>query len=224
MPARQAANFRLDVLCPGGKDPEQYFDQPVTPEAGGHPPVNFHAFAACTGGAFHRETKNALAERTPILLLLRGDFKDSLRALIACQEKRRVVVVSLKETGLHQIAEQMSDGGRIARFFEIMARADGCLATTPEAADLYRQARAKLDRDTVGFIPTPYPLEFPKWDLSVKPDKQSGIFIGTREWDVPSRNHFAALFVARQLCEETGETVTVFGGFSLFWARFCGTQ
>jgi hypothetical protein len=40
-------------------------------------------------------------------------------------------------------------------------------------------------------------------------NEQSGIFIGTREWDVPSRNHFAALLVARQLCETTGEPVTV---------------
>src|SRR4029077_3641696 len=31
----------------------------------------------------------------------------------------------------------------------------------------------------------------------------------TREWDVPSRNHFAALLVARHLCEATGEPVTV---------------
>src|SRR5262249_31463604 len=28
-------------------------------------------------------------------------------------------------------------------------------------------------------------------------------------WDVPSRNHFAALLVARQLCEATGEPITV---------------
>jgi len=42
----------------------------------------------------------------------------------------------------------------------------------------------------------------------VPPDEQSGIFIGTREWDVPSRNHFAALLVARELCEATGEPVT----------------
>jgi len=40
-------------------------------------------------------------------------------------------------------------------------------------------------------------------------NEQSGIFVGTREWDVPSRNHFAALLVARQLFEATGEPVTV---------------
>jgi len=43
----------------------------------------------------------------------------------------------------------------------------------------------------------------------VPPTEQSGIFVGTREWDVPSRNHFAALLVTRQLCDATGEPVTV---------------
>jgi hypothetical protein len=205
-----AAEFKLTVLSPGGRDREQYFDDAATPDSQGHPPVNFHAFAACTSGSFHRKAEHAIAEKTPILLLLRGDFKASQRALLECQKEKRAAVVSLKETGLHQIAQQMRSGGRIRRFFDIMERADGCLATTPEAADLYRQARGKLDPATVGFIPAPYPLEDPNWDFSVKPDKQAGILIGTREWNVPSRNHFAALLIARRLCEETGEPVTVF--------------
>src|SRR6476646_843498 len=124
--ARTAA-FKLTVLSPRGSDPEQYFDQPVTPESAAHAPVNFHAFAACTGGSFQRETGKAIEEKTPILLLLRGDFKATQRA------PGRTVVVSLKETGLHQIAQQMSDGGKIERFLDIMNRAQGVLATTPEA-------------------------------------------------------------------------------------------
>src|SRR5439155_20487641 len=41
-------------------------------------------------------------------------------------------------------------------------------------------------------------------------NQRSGIFIGTREWNVPSRNHLGALFLARQLSEQTREQVTVF--------------
>ena len=67
----------------------------------------------------------------------------------------------------------------------------------------------KRDPATVAFIPTPYPIEDQRWNFSVHPAEQSGIFVGTREWDVPSRNHFAALLVARHLCEATGEPVTV---------------
>ncbi len=198
------------MLSPGGRDPEQYFDQAVTPESSAHAPVNFHAFAACSGGSFQRETQKAIDEKTPILLLLRGDLKATQRALIACRAAKRTVVVSLKETGLHQIAQQMSDGGKIERFLDIMSRAQGVLATTPESVDLYLQARPKKDRTSVGFAPTPYPLEDEKWNFAIQPDKQRGIFIGTREWDVPSRNHFAALLIAKRISETTGEPVTVF--------------
>jgi len=210
MASKDAGEFKLTVLNPRGRDPEQYFDEPATPESGGHSPVNFHGFAACTRGTFHREVKAAIAEKTPILLLMRGDFKASQRALTECKAAGRTVVVSLKETGLHQIADQMSSGGKIARFLDIITRADGCLATTPEAADLYRQVRIKADRTTVGFAPIPYPIEDSKWNFAVQPDKQKGIFVGTREWNVPSRNHFAALLLARRICEATAEPVTVF--------------
>jgi hypothetical protein len=210
MAPKAAVDFKLNVLSPGGRDPDQYFEDAIKPDSGGHPPTNFHAFAACTRGAFHRDVKDALAEKAPVLLLLRGNFKASQRALAELKREKRTVVVSLKETGLHQIAQQLSDPGRISRFFEIVAQADGCLATTPEAVEIYRRVRGKHDPTTVAFIPTPYPLEDKDWDLSIQPDKQSGIFIGTREWDVPSRNHAAALLFARQLSETTGETVSVF--------------
>lgn len=208
--SNEAADFRLSVLNPDGRDLEQHFDDDATVSSRAHPPINFHAFAACTRGAFHRDVKNAIAEKTPVLLLLRGDFKASQLALIECKKQQRIVVVSLKETGLHQIAQQLSHPERLSKFLQIVGQADGCIATTPEAADIYRQARAQRDSATVAFIPIPYPLEDRQWDLSIQPDKQSGIFMGTREWDVPSRNHFAALLVARQLCDATGESVTVF--------------
>src|SRR5437660_5706582 len=47
-------------------------------------------------------------------------------------------------------------------------------------------------------------------DFTVPPNEQSGIFVGTREWDVPSRNHAAALLLARELSQKSGESVTVF--------------
>ncbi len=161
MTPQSAEHFRLTVLNPAGRDPEQKFHKLPAPGEGAHPPINFHGFAACTLGAFHYNPSRAVAEHTPILLLLRSDF------------------------------------------------ADGCIATTPEAAEIYKCARGKHDAATVAFIPTPYPIEDRRWNLSLPATEQSGIFVGTREWDVPSRNHFAALLVARQLCETTGEPVTL---------------
>jgi hypothetical protein len=210
MASTDATDFRLCVLNPGGRDLEQYFDEPVGPTDTGHPPINLHAFAACTSGSFHRKTRNAIEEKRPILLILRGNFRATERALVACQKEKRTVAVALKETGLHQIAEQLRDPGRLARFMRIVAQADGCIATTPEAAELFRRARPERDGTTVAFIPTPYPLEDKRWNFVVPPNEQSGIFVGTREWDVLSRNHLSALLLAREICAASGEPVTVF--------------
>ena len=209
MAANSPENFRLTVLNPGGRDLEQQFDSASGFGEGPHPPTNFHAFAACSFGAFHRDTRRAIAEKTPVLLLLRSDFRASERALTDSKKEGRTVAVSLKETGLHQIAQQLRDPAKLSRLVKIVANADGCIATTPEAAEIYQRVRYKHDPTTVAFIPTPYPIEDERWDFSVPRNEQSGIFVGTREWDVPSRNHFAALLVARQLSETTGEPVTV---------------
>jgi hypothetical protein len=201
------SNFRLTVLNPRGRDAAQDFPDGAGETALPHPPTNFHAYAACTRGNFQRETKDAITQGTPVLLLLRGDFAASERALEALEKARRFVAVSLKETGLHQIADQLRNSIRLARFIRIVNRADACLAPTPEAADLYRAIRGA---GRVAFIPTPYPIDDRRWDFSRPIEQRSGIFIGTREWDVPSRNHLAALLVARRLSESTGEQVTLF--------------
>jgi hypothetical protein len=208
MTSQGGEHFRLTVLNPGGRDPEQQFQNVPVPGEGAHPPINFHAFAACTSGAFHFNPPRAVAENTPVLLLLRSDFRSSERALRDLKKQGRIVAVSLKETGLHQIAQQLRDGARLSRFMKILAEADGCIATTPEAAEIYKRVRSKRDPATVALIPTPYPVEDWRWNFSVPANEQSGIFVGTREWDVPSRNHFAGLLVARQLCEATGQPVT----------------
>src|SRR5260370_24725014 len=209
MASHGADDFRLTVLNPGGRDPEQHFRDAIDPGVGEHPPINFHGFAACTRGAFHYDTRRAITEETSVLLLLRGDFQNSERALGELKKHGRPVAVSMKETGMHQIAQQLCDRAKLSRFMKIVGEADGCIATTPEAAEIYQRARRKDDPSTVAFIPTPYPLDDPQWNFSVPVNEQSGIFVGTREWDVPSRDHFAALVVARQLCEATVEPVTV---------------
>ena len=209
MTSQGAEHFRLTVLNPGGRDPEQQFHDPPAPSEGAHPPINFHAFAACTLGAFHSNPRRAIAEDTPVLLLLRSDFRASECALHDLKKQGGIVAVSLKETGMHQIAKQLCDRAKLSRFMKIVAQADGCLATTPEAAEIYQRGLLKCDPATVSFVPTPYPIEDGRWNFSAPATEQSGIFVGTREWDVPSRNHFAAVLVARQLSETTGEPVTV---------------
>src|SRR5437764_914353 len=209
MSSQTAQHFRLTVLNPSGRDRQQQFQNLPGPGEGAHPPINFHAFAACSLGAFHFNPRQAIVEGTPVLLLLRSDFRASERALSDLKKQGRTVAISLKETGLHQIAQQLCNRAKLARFMKIVAEADGCIATTPEAAEIYQRVRSKRDPATIAFIPTPYPVEDQRWNFFLSPTEQSGIFVGTREWDVPTRNHFAALLVARQLCEATGEPVTV---------------
>ncbi|MFN2474714.1 MAG: hypothetical protein ABR526_00020 [Chthoniobacterales bacterium] len=199
--------FRLAVLNPGGRDAEQDFSAGV-PHTAAHAPVNFHAYAACTGGVFFRDTKRAASAGMPVLLMLRGDFRESERALAALHEAGRTVAVSLKETGLHQIADQLSDRAKLRRFLAIVRAADGCIASTPEAADVFRAARGT--DESVAFIPTPYPLHDAAWDFSRPISERRGIFVGTREFDVPSRNHLAALLLAKELNATTGARVTVY--------------
>lgn len=202
-----SSSFRLTVLNPGGRDEAQDFPDGAGETALPHPPTNFHAYAACTRGSFQRDTKQALEQQTPVLVLLRGDFGSSERAVDALQAAGRTVAVSLKETGLHQIANQLQNSARLARFVRIVKKADACLAPTAEAADLFRAVRGP---ERVAFIPTPYPIDDPRWDFSRPIEQRAGIYIGTREWEVPSRNHLAALMLARRLSENTGENVTVF--------------
>src|SRR6266566_5360543 len=146
MTSQSAEHFRLTVLNPGGRDPEQHFHEVPAPGEGVHPPINFHAFAACTLGAFHFNPRRAVAENTPVLLLLRSDFRASERALSDLKKQGRIVAISLKETGLHQIAQQLCNRAKLARFMKIVAEADGCIATTPEAAEIYQRIRLKRNR------------------------------------------------------------------------------
>ena len=96
--APDAGNFRLAVLNPGGRDHEQHFAENRAPQANEHPPVNFHAYAACTHGAVFRDTKRAIASNWPVLLLLRGDFRASERALAELKKSKRKTVVALGVT------------------------------------------------------------------------------------------------------------------------------
>jgi hypothetical protein len=185
--------MQLAVLNPGGRDPEQRFpDGAGAPDAHVHPPVNYHAYAACTRGRFFDDARAIPQEMRAVLLLLRKDLKASLAALKTLRSQGKVIAVSWKESGMHQVAQQLDDASNIAMFREICSLADGVLSSTQELVPIYRAAGAKVAE----FIPTPYPVDDARWDFSRPLSERRGIFIGTREWDVPSRNHAAALLRA----------------------------
>ncbi len=190
--------MKFAVVNPGGRDKAQTFaGGPGSPRGSGHAPVNFHAYAACLGGGFFRD--EAEVEDGVALLLLR---KRNLRRVLAAIERlhRRGVkaLVSCKETGSHQVAELLGDVTRWELFCAICSAADGVLTPVSALEEVYRLAGAKR----VECVPTPYPLEFPEWDFGVPLEKRLGIFVGTREFGVPSRNHLAAVALADALSRE----------------------
>ena len=195
--------MQLAVLNPGGHDREQCFpDFAGAPDdAVAHPPVNYHAYAACTGGTFYRDPARIPPGQRAVLLVLRRDLKHCLKALRQLKSEGRQVAVTLKESGLHQVAKLLGDSEALGLFRQICGLADGCLASAPDLAGVYLAAGGRR----VSFIPTPYPVESGKWDFGLPLSQRAGVFIGTREWATPSRNHAAALLLAASL----GVPVTV---------------
>lgn len=199
--------MQLAVLNPGGNDPEQRF-----PDFAGnvddrvHAPVNYHAFAACTGGGFFCKAERISPEQKCVLLLLRRDLKTCLRALEFLKSAGKCVAISWKESGLHQVSPQLKKTANRDLFQQICERADAALSSTPELVSLYEAAGARR----VEFLPTPYPVEDSRWDFSMAVSERRGIFVGTREFDVRSRNHLLALMEAGALGKKLNEPVTVF--------------
>lgn len=201
--------MKIAVLNPRGNDPDQAFaDGAGVPREDCHAPVNFHAFAACTGGGFYCDDRSIPADVKAVVLLLRHDLKASRQALLELRRAGKTVAVSWKEAGAFQVAPVLGKPDKLRLFQEICQRADAAIATTADAAPLYMAAGARA----VEFIPTPYPVEESAWDFSVPLAERQGIFVGTREFDTASRNHLAALMAIKALAESMQEPVTVFNG------------
>ena len=199
--------MKLAVLNPRGNDPDQMFpDFAGSPDEHAHAPVNYHAFAACTGGGFFRRASSIPAEMRAVLVLVRHDLKATRDAIAELRRAKKAVVIGWKEAGAHQIAAQLAKPAQVRLFREICERCDGAIAVTPDLVPFFQAAGVSRAE----FIPTPYPLDDARWDCSFPEEQRRGIFIGTREFDVPSRNHLTALWMVKRLAESMGEPVTVF--------------
>ncbi len=207
---------RLAVLCATGSDRHERFDDGAGAVGrGGHPPVNYHAYAACLGGSFHRGLDTLRPDDDVVLLLLSRHLGLNLRLLRRLKASGRTVLVAFKETGFQQILERIGTPRRLRAMREVLALADGCLSPTRALAPVY----AALTAAPVAAIPTPYPVDDPRWDFSRPEGSHRGIFVGTREFFNPTRNHLLSLVLLRQVAASTGEPVTVINtdGFRGDW-------
>lgn len=192
--------MKFAVFNPGGRDKDQLFSNGAGgPEDPGHPPVNYHAYAACTSGGFFRSEGAIPPETEKVLLLLRKrNLRKVLEAASLLRKRGCRIFVSCKESGSHQIAELLGDVTRWQLFQEICGSVDGAIASTPELVSLYRAAGCPRAE----FVPTPYPVDSPAWDFSQPLEKRRGLFVGTREFGTPSRNHLAAVALADELSRD----------------------
>lgn len=188
------------VLNPGGRDADQVFTNGAgTPEAPGHPPVNYHAYAACCRGGFFRSEKSLPLSPGRVLVLLRKrNLRKALAAVVSLRRLGWDVRISCKESGSHQVAGLLGDVSRWQLFQEICAASDGAISSTPALVSLYLAAGCAHAE----FVPTPYPVDASAWDFSQPLDKRRGIFLGSREFGTPSRNHLAAVALADELSRE----------------------
>ncbi|MBU6302678.1 MAG: hypothetical protein KGS60_14080 [Verrucomicrobia bacterium] len=198
----------LAVLNPGGRDAMiDYGDGPGIPGSGLHPPVNFHAYAAATRGAFCDAVEQVLDGRRfgHCLVLLRRRLRPCLEAVRRLQGAGLKVWVAWKECSPFQIAAQLEEPKLWGLYEEVLGLSDAVVTPTlgpPPLPPNLREPRFLQ-------IPTPYPVDLPAWDFSCAPGDRRGIFLGTRELFTASRNHLAALSTALRVARRTGTHVTV---------------
>ena len=212
MPADSSnPGFRLAVLNPGGRDPHvAYADGPGAPGDSGHPPINFHAYAAATGGDFLDSVKTALTgDHDAVLILIRRRVKVSLEAVRKLKEAGRTVLVSWKEAGPYQIAEQLRSSSTLDSYQEILSLADGVLSPCAVLPPRWGWISAAEFARKTRFIPTPYPLESSDWDFGKPIEQRKGILVGTREFFTPIRNHLLTLAESATLTADLNVPVTV---------------
>lgn len=193
----------LAVLNPKGKDPFlDYSGGPDRYDPEVHPPVNFHAYAAATYGAFFDSTRQVIGMRErfdAVLVLIRRRTWISLDAVKQLKAAGLHVLVAWKECSHNQVSRQLKSVRALRAYGRILELADGILtptfATPPLTGGIgYTEFRRKLK-----FVPTPYPVDLPTWDFSKPIRERVGMFIGTREFKTESRNHIQAIARAASL-------------------------
>jgi hypothetical protein len=196
----------LAVLNPKGRDPYlDYSRGPDSYQRGVHAPINFHAYAAATNGAFFDSTEDFLEVRDrydAVFVLIRRRTWITLEAVRKLKKAGVTVLVAWKECSHNQISRQLNSVKAVRAYGEILELADGIVSPTlawpPRVGSIDQNRFWKKMK----FIPTPYPVDFPSWDFSTPVNERSGILIGTREFKTETRNHIQAVTRAASLAHE----------------------
>ncbi|WP_428381489.1 hypothetical protein [Nevskia ramosa] len=201
--------MRLDVVNPWGRDaPVDWRGGLTPPGAPGHAPINYWAWAAATGGRFHQTPDTVDGSADAVVVLLRRRGLANLRAVRQLKARGLTVFVSWKESGSAQIEHQLRYPWRRWLHRQVLAACDGAFAATEPGFTHYQEYGLPSER--VRFVATPYPFDEPGWDFAQAIDARSGIVVGTRQFDQPSRRHTEALQLAGRIARAAGTPLTVF--------------
>ncbi len=196
----------IAVLNPRGRDPYlDYSGGAEKYERGIHAPINFHAFAAATHGAFYDSTEDVIAARdrfTAVLVLIRRRTWITLAAVKRLKQAGLRVIVAWKECSHNQISRQLNSPKALRAYGEILVECDGILSPTLAWPPRVGPIRQEDFWRKLKFIPTPYPTDLPAWDFSTPITERCGILIGTREFKTEARNHIHAVARAASLAHE----------------------
>jgi hypothetical protein len=199
--------MKLFVLHPGSDCPDQQFeDFAGTPSSKLPPPLGYHGFAACTGGAFVRKASNIPASEKRVLLLLDGNMKRGRQAIIDLRRAGKTVVIAFAHTSVPQLLEQLKSPGALEVFQEICTRAHAAITPARDLEPVFRSCGLLY----VESILPPVPIDEPAWDFSTRPETRSGIMLGSWDWHTPSKNHLLALLGLKEVASQMYEPVTVF--------------
>lgn len=215
--------MKITVLNAGGRDSNISYENGIgTPSPHHHPPVNYHAYAACTEGKFLKSIDD-IQNSESIIFLIRTDLKESVKNLTKLRKKYpdSKVLLLFKETGPYQILSALKKPADLLNLSILGKLADGFLSPTPFVSDWLKN----FTDNSVFFVPTPYPFHDPNWDFSSPFEKRSGIMLGTKEFDVHWRMHLPTLISIRKWIQGQKIKLTVInkdGKSSLKWLDAVG--
>jgi hypothetical protein len=200
----------LVVYVPNGKDgPVRYALNSIGLKSGTHPPVNYHAYAACVGGVFTNRWDADVLGSTNVLLIITSQVEEALLTAVKLKALGKKIFVTFKETGFLQIALQLQNKRNLEFFRKLMDQVDGVICPVPALQSFFDSYKLTRPNLKIQFIPTPYPVDHSSMRLRRDYQNRQGIFLGTREFFKPARNHFLGLEIAFQLSEATAEPVTL---------------
>ena len=215
--------MKITVLNAGGRDSNISYENGIgTPSLHQHPPVNYHAYAACSDGKFLKSIDD-VQNGDAVIFLLRTDLKDSVKSLIKLKRKNpdSKVLLLFKETGPYQILSALKKPADLLHLSELGKSADGFLSPTPFVSDWLKN----FTDHPVFFVPTPYPFHDSNWDFSSAFEEKNGILLGTKEFDVNWRMHLPTLISVRKWIQSKKIKLTVInknGKSSLKWLDAVG--